>query len=52
LVSHATGRTEPKGVSECGAERKFGPKLEELTGGWRKLYNEELQTCAPGNIFR
>jgi hypothetical protein len=22
--------------------RIFGPKRDELTGGWRKLYNEEL----------
>jgi hypothetical protein len=22
--------------------RIFGPKKDELTGGWRKLYNEEL----------
>jgi hypothetical protein len=22
--------------------RKFGPRIGELTGGWRKLHNEEL----------
>jgi hypothetical protein len=22
--------------------RIFGPKRDEMTGGWRKLYNEEL----------
>jgi hypothetical protein len=22
--------------------RTFGPKRDEITGGWRKLYNEEL----------
>jgi hypothetical protein len=22
--------------------RKFGPKRDEVTGGWRKLHNEEL----------
>jgi hypothetical protein len=22
--------------------RIFGPKRDEVTGGWRKLYNEEL----------
>jgi hypothetical protein len=21
---------------------KFGPKRDEVTGGWRKMYNEEL----------
>jgi hypothetical protein len=23
--------------------RIFGPEREEVTGGWRKLHNEELQ---------
>jgi hypothetical protein len=23
--------------------RIFGPKRDEMTGGWRKLYNEELR---------
>jgi hypothetical protein len=23
-------------------EKTFGPKMDEATGGWRKLYNEEL----------
>jgi hypothetical protein len=23
--------------------RKFGPKRDEVTGGWRRLHNEELQ---------
>jgi hypothetical protein len=22
--------------------RIFGPKMEEVVGGWRRLYNEEL----------
>jgi hypothetical protein len=22
--------------------KKFGPKRDEVTGGWRKLHNEEL----------
>jgi hypothetical protein len=25
-------------------KRIFGPKRAEVTGGWRKLHNEELQT--------
>jgi hypothetical protein len=30
-------------VSEYRAvRRKFGPKSQEVTGGWRKLHNEEL----------
>jgi hypothetical protein len=24
--------------------RIFGPKRDEVTGGWRKLHNEELQS--------
>jgi hypothetical protein len=33
--------------------RIFGLKREELTGGWRKLHNEELHSlyCSP-NIIR
>jgi hypothetical protein len=25
--------------------RIFGPKRDEVTGGWRKLHNEELHNC-------
>jgi hypothetical protein len=30
----------------------FGPKRDEVTGGWRKLHNEELQNlyCLPSKI--
>jgi hypothetical protein len=31
-------------VSENRVLRRiFGPKREEVVGGWRRLYNEELQ---------
>jgi hypothetical protein len=30
-------------VSENRVLRIFGPKSDEVTGGWRKLHNEELQ---------
>ena len=38
---------------ENGALRIFGPKRDEVTGEWRKLYNEELNDlyCSP-NIIR
>jgi hypothetical protein len=42
LVSHTEGRTQIEGVPEQGAERIFGPKMEEVVGGWRRLHNEEL----------
>jgi hypothetical protein len=30
-------------VSETRAQRRiFGPKMEEMSGGWRRLHNEEL----------
>jgi hypothetical protein len=33
--------------------RLFGPKKDELSGGWRKLHNEELQSFySSSNIIR
>jgi hypothetical protein len=33
--------------------RIFGPKRDEVTGGWRKLHNEELRDLhSPPNIIR
>jgi hypothetical protein len=33
--------------------RIFGPKRDEMTGGWRKLHNEELRnTYSSPNIIR
>jgi hypothetical protein len=28
----------------------FGPKRDEVIGGWRKLHNEELHNCSPSII--
>jgi hypothetical protein len=32
--------------------RIFGPKRDEVTGGWRKLHNEELHNLLSPNIIR
>jgi hypothetical protein len=33
--------------------KTFGPKRDEVTGGWRKLYNEELHNLySSPNIIR
>jgi hypothetical protein len=33
--------------------RIFGPKRDEVTGGWRKLHNEELhKLCSSPSIIR
>jgi hypothetical protein len=33
--------------------RIFGPKRDEVTGGWRKLHNEELRDlCSSSSIIR
>jgi len=40
-------------VSENSVLRIFGPKRDEVTGEWRKLYNEELNDLySSPNIFR
>jgi hypothetical protein len=31
--------------------RIFGPKRDKVTGGWRKLYNEELHGLYSSPIF-
>jgi hypothetical protein len=33
-------------------KRIFEPKREKATGGWRKLYNEELCNILTPNIIR
>jgi hypothetical protein len=30
----------------------FEPKMEEVTGGWRKLYDEELHNLYSSHIIR
>jgi hypothetical protein len=42
MVSDTAGRTEMEGVKNRMLRRKFGPKREEVAGGWRRLHNEEL----------
>jgi hypothetical protein len=39
-------------VCENRVLRTFGPKRGEVTGGWRKLYSEELHIlyCSPSTI--
>jgi hypothetical protein len=41
-------------VSENRVLRRiFGPKGDEVTGGWRKLHNDELHNlCSSPNIIR
>jgi hypothetical protein len=38
-------------MSEYKVLRIFGPKREEVSGGWRGLHNEELVTCTL-HLFR
>jgi hypothetical protein len=36
-----------------GAEDRFGPEREEVTGGWKRLHDEEvLNFCSSSNIIR
>jgi hypothetical protein len=42
LVSDALGGTYTSVCLGTVLRRIFGPKRDEVTGGWRKLHNEEL----------
>jgi hypothetical protein len=51
MVSHAKGRTWRVSKNRV-LRRLFGSKRQELAGGWRRLYNEELQNLyASANIL-
>jgi hypothetical protein len=41
-TSNIEGRNRPRVFENRVLRRIFGPKRDEVTGGWRKLYNEEL----------
>ena len=42
-VSDIKGETPTEGVLEQGVEENIGTKeIYKVTGGWRKLHNEEL----------
>jgi hypothetical protein len=42
LVSDIKRANTLKVLEKRVLRRIFGPKREEVTGGWRKLHNEEL----------
>jgi hypothetical protein len=42
LVSDIKGDTWIEGVKNRVVRRVFGPKSDEVAGGWRELHNEEL----------
>jgi hypothetical protein len=49
LISGIKSRTQTEGY----LSRIFGPKTDEVTGGWRKLHNKELHNVySLSNIIR
>jgi hypothetical protein len=42
LVSYIKGETDGRVCENKLLRRIFGPKSNEVTGGWRELHNEEL----------
>jgi hypothetical protein len=42
LVSHSNEEYILRVFENRVVMRVFGPKRDEMTGGWRKLHNEEL----------
>ena len=53
LVTYIEGGTQTGVFENRVLRRIFGPKMDEVTGEWRKLHNEELNDlyCLP-YIFR
>jgi hypothetical protein len=52
LVSHTEGRID-RVFENRVLRRIFGPKREEVAGGWRRLHREELRNLyASLNIIR
>jgi hypothetical protein len=51
LVSDIKGGALSEGVWEQGAKEKFGPKSDEVTGGWRGLHIEELRNLYSSSII-
>jgi hypothetical protein len=46
-------RTETEDIRSIVLRKMFGPKREEVTGGWRKLRSEELYNLySSPNIIR
>jgi hypothetical protein len=53
LVSAIKRGTQTEGVENRVLRRIFGLKRDEVTGGWRKLHNEELHNLySSPNIIR
>jgi hypothetical protein len=47
LVFDSKGRTQTEVLENRLLRRIFGPKRDEVTGGWRKLHNEDLHNLYP-----
>jgi hypothetical protein len=53
LVSYIEGGTGLRVFENRVLRGIFGPKRDEVTGGWRKLHNEELHNlCSSPSIIR
>jgi hypothetical protein len=53
LVSDIKEGTQTEGVENRLLRRIFGPKRDEVTGDWRKLHKEKLNSlCLSPSIIR
>jgi hypothetical protein len=53
IICKSQGRTKTEGAENRVLRRTFGPKREEVDGGWRRLHNKELRNSyASPNITR
>ena len=51
MVTHIEGGTQAEGVREQGQKRIIDPQMDEGTGEWKTLHNEELNDLYFSSIF-
>jgi hypothetical protein len=51
MIPRSMGRAQTKSVRDQGLRKILAPKINEVTGVWVKLHNEELHLCTVHQII-